>query len=115
MEEIGARFGRSSELRQVQLESLRWLIEASRRAPIVRIVIDGSFTTDRIDPNDVDCIVLLDPSASPETLGELEAIEDLPFLHVLLLDESAFQHVIEFFQADRRNIPKGLVEVTSWN
>lgn len=39
LEEIAARFGQESELRRVQTESLRWLVELARRAGVVRIVV----------------------------------------------------------------------------
>jgi hypothetical protein len=32
LEEIAARFGQESELRQVQMQSLRWLVDLARRA-----------------------------------------------------------------------------------
>jgi hypothetical protein len=115
IQEIAERFGRQSEIRQVQMESLHWLLDAARRVRILRIVIDGSFTTDRLEPNDVDCALLLDPDSSAELRVEIEALEDIPFLQVLVLDGLAFdQVVLEFFGTDRRNIEKGVIEVKSW-
>src|SRR6266436_10072192 len=43
VEEVAARFGQDPELRRVQMESLRWLVDLARRAGIDRLVIDGSF------------------------------------------------------------------------
>lgn len=34
LDEIGARFGRESELREVQMESIRWLVELAKRAAV---------------------------------------------------------------------------------
>jgi hypothetical protein len=34
--DIDARFGRSSELRRVQMESVRWMIELARKAGTIR-------------------------------------------------------------------------------
>src|SRR4051812_27786012 len=59
IDEVDARFGRDPEIRRVQLESLRWLLDAARQHGASRLVIDGSFVTDRPEPNDVDCVVLL--------------------------------------------------------
>lgn len=53
LDEIAARFGRQSELRRVQMESLRWLVDLARRAGIERLIINGSFVTDVLEPNDV--------------------------------------------------------------
>jgi hypothetical protein len=51
LEEISSRFGQESELRQVQMESLRWLVELAWRAGTERIVVNGSFVTDKLEPN----------------------------------------------------------------
>jgi hypothetical protein len=61
LDEIDQRFGRASELRRVQLESLRWMIDLAKRAGVRRIVLNGSFVTDIIEPNDVDCALLVAP------------------------------------------------------
>jgi hypothetical protein len=60
VDEIAARFGQESELRQAQMESLRWLVDLARRAGVRRIVVNGSFVTDKLEPNDVDCVLLID-------------------------------------------------------
>ena len=43
LEEVGDRFGCESEVRRVQMESLRWLVDLARRAGGDRLVINGSF------------------------------------------------------------------------
>jgi hypothetical protein len=53
LDEIRARFGQSSELRRVQMESVRWMVELAMRAGAERIVLNGSFVTDVMEPNDV--------------------------------------------------------------
>src|SRR5579884_1552290 len=59
LEEVAARFGQESEVRQVQMESLRWLLDLARRAGVQRLVVNGSFVTDEVEPNDVDCVLLI--------------------------------------------------------
>jgi hypothetical protein len=61
LEDVEARFGYGSELRRVQAESLRWLVDAASRAGVFRLVINGSFVTDVLEPNDVDCALLIGP------------------------------------------------------
>jgi len=34
LDEVEVRFGRSSEVRQVQMESLRWLVKLARKAGV---------------------------------------------------------------------------------
>jgi hypothetical protein len=116
MEEIAERFGRQSELRHVQMESLQWLIEAARRARILRIIIDGSFTTDRLEPNDIDCALMTGPGISPDVGAEVESLWEIPFLHVMILDPETFDRSVDdLFGTDRWDIRKGIIEVTSWN
>lgn len=45
LDEIEDRFGRDSELRQVQMESLRWLAGVAKRAGVMRLIVNGSFVT----------------------------------------------------------------------
>ena len=108
LDEIEARFGTESELRRVQFESSTWLIDLVRRAGIERLVIDGSFVTDRFEPNDVDCILLIAPDhiLDPGALDEIN--EGLPFLDVHLEEPAEYTLLVEqFFATDRDGIPKG--------
>jgi hypothetical protein len=45
LEEVAARFGQGSEVRQAQMESLRWLLDLARRAGVQRFIVNGSFVT----------------------------------------------------------------------
>lgn len=112
VEEIEARFGTESELRRVQFESLTWLIALVRRGGIQRLVIDGSFVTERFEPNDVDCILLIVPDQAPDPAVLDEIDEGFPFLDIHSAEPSEFALLVEqFFATDRDGIPKGLVEV----
>lgn len=59
LSEIESRFGRATELRRVQMNSVRWLVDLAKRAGVLRLVINGSFVTDVPEPNDVDCVLLI--------------------------------------------------------
>ena len=41
LDEIEARFGLEPELRRVQMESLRWLVEIAQRAGVERLIVNG--------------------------------------------------------------------------
>jgi len=79
LEEVASRFGQESELRQVQMPSLRWLVDLAHRAGVQRIVVNGSFVTDKLEANDVDCVLLVgadfprDPAAEAELLAGLRS------------------------------------------
>jgi hypothetical protein len=110
--EIEARFGRESELRRVQMESVRWMIDLAVRAGVKRIVLNGSFVTDIIEPNDVDCVLLVGPDFPKDSSAEKELIKGLPFLDVSLADQADFDYFVSrFFAFDRARDEKGMIEV----
>ena len=112
LEEISARLGQESEVRQVQMESLRWLVDLAWRTGVQRIVVNGSFVTDKLEPNDVDCVLLIGPDFPRDTTAEAELLAGLPFVNMELVDMEAFlQFTEKTFATDRNLVPKGMVEV----
>jgi hypothetical protein len=112
LEEIAARFGQESEVRQVQMESLRWLVDLAWRTGVQRIVVNGSFVTDKLEPNDVDCVLLIGPDFPRDATAEAELLAGLPFVNMELVDMEAFlQFTEKTFATDRNVVPKGMVEV----
>src|SRR6266566_439212 len=85
LDEIEARFGRESEIRLAQMESIRWLADLAARAGVARIILNGSFVTDIIEPNDVDCVLLIPagPIKDRQAFRELRA--GLPFLDIVIV------------------------------
>ncbi len=110
--EIEDRFGRQSELRRVQMESVRWMVDLAVRAGVQRIVLNGSFVTDTMEPNDVDCVLLV-PDGFPSSAGaEAELAQGLPFLDMWLVGQADFEELVSItFASDRYGAPKGVVEV----
>ena len=112
LDEIQARFGHESELRRVQMESLRWLANLAKRAGVTRLVINGSFVTDILEPNDVDCVLMIVPDHPYDSAVLDEIAVGLPFLDVQLVEHLDFTMLVnQFFATDRFGTPKGLVEV----
>ena len=112
LEEIAARFGQESEVRQAQMPSLRWLVNVARRAGVKRIVVNGSFVTDKLEPNDVDCVLLIGANFPLDAAAEAELLAGLPFINLELVDSEGFQQLTErTFATDRNLVPKGMVEV----
>lgn len=112
LEEVIARFGRGSENREAQAASLQWLIPICRRAGIVRLLINGSFVTDKPDPGDVDCVLLQGPDYAANSSAAKELGRGLPYLEmkVATLEEyDFFSHVV--FASGRDMVAKGMVEV----
>ena len=116
LDEIAERFGSEPELRCVQMESLRWLIDLARRAGVARIVVNGSFVTDAYEPNDVDCVLLVDPKSVRDRTAVEELIDGLPFLQIYLVEQPDFDVMVEkVFATDRVFVPKGMIEVIAWS
>jgi hypothetical protein len=112
LEEIAARLGGESELRQVQMQSLGWLVDLARRAGVLRIIVDGSFVTDVCEPNDVDCVLLIGPNYPNDQSADDELQKGLPFIHAETVTQDVFDYYVNrFFATDRRNVPKGVIEV----
>ncbi len=112
LDEIEARFGRESELRRVQLESLRWLTDVARRAGVVRLVVNGSFVTEVFEPNDVDCVLLIGGGFPKDRLAEAELMAGLPFLDINIVNQAEFHSLVDkFFATDRHSAAKGMVEI----
>jgi hypothetical protein len=113
LEEIAARFGQESELRRVQMQSLHWLVDLARRAGVQRLVVNGSFVTDKLEPNDVDCVLLIGPGFPSDPSAEAELVGGLPFINLELVDQEAFRQFTErTFATDRDLVPKGMVEIS---
>lgn len=110
--EVEDRFGRQSELRRVQMESVRWMVDLAIRAGIQRIVLNGSFVTDIMEPNDVDCVLLIGRGSPTDAAAEGELRAGLPFLDMALVRRRDFDIVVKaLFATDRFESPKGMVEV----
>ena len=83
--EITARFGSFSELRRVQMESVGWMVETAVRAGVQRIVLNGSFTTNTMEPNDVDCVLLFIAGLRRDRVAMKELRGGFPFLDMKLV------------------------------
>jgi hypothetical protein len=115
LSEIESRFGVQSELRRAQLESVRWMVDLAVRADVQRIILNGSFVTDIMEPNDVDCVLLSEPGGRRNRTALRELRKGLPFLDIAIVRATAFdEYVHETFAADRAGQPKGMIEVIEW-
>jgi len=95
------------------MESVRWMVDLAKRAGVQRIVLNGSFVTDIIEPNDVDCVLLAAESAM-DIAAEDELVKGLPFLEIALVGPEDFDELVNLtFASDRYGVPKGMIEVIS--
>ena len=112
LEEIDARFARQSKLRRVQMDSVRWMVDLAVRAGAQRIVLNGSFVTDIMEPNDVDCVLLFSRGKRGDLAALKELAAGLPFLDIARVGPKNFARMTEVvFARGRDRVLKGMVEV----
>ena|SRR5207237_7817843 len=112
MPEIAERFGQEPEVRRVQMESVRWLLRLAKRVGVQRLVIDGSFVTDKWEPNDVDCVLLRGPTFPEDDAADAELWAGLPFIQMVIVAREEFDLYVEkIYATDWHGHPKGMVEV----
>ena len=111
--EIEERFGKGSELRQVQMQSIHWLVDLAKRVGVQRLVINGSFVTDVFEPNDVDCVALIAPEFPSDSAAEADLQKGLPFVSLELVKARRFDYLTQtFFATHRSHHDKRMIEVT---
>src|SRR4051794_30418415 len=75
--EVTFRFGSSSPgRRRLVLRMRRW-IELARAVGASRLLIDGSFVTDKLDPQDVDAVILVPADFHEQIRRNTEAALEL--------------------------------------
>lgn len=112
LDEIESRFGGQSEIRGVQMQSIRWMVDLATRAGVLRFVLNGSFVTDIIEPNDVDCVLLTARGFPKDAAAEADLRAGLPFLDIAIVGQRDFKNLVEVMYAtDRFHVPKGMIEV----
>ena len=65
-----------------------------------------------LQPNDVDCVLLIEESARMNQDIILDILDGLPFLDVQVVKKEAYDYLIEtMYATDRWQAAKGVVEV----
>ena len=65
-----------------------------------------------LEPNDVDCVLLIGADFPRDVDAEAELLAGLPFLELSLVDEADFELLVNvIFATDRHSVDKGMVEI----
>lgn len=111
MNEIIERFGTGSPEREVEAKELADFVKSAIEIGVRRIIVNGSFTTGKLVPNDVDLIIL--PAEDSYDTIEMSTELSWPFLQIIIAADDADleRWALEDFGTDRRQRAKGVVEV----
>lgn len=123
----------SSKTRKRNFDSFMEFLESLKSGVFTKAWIDGSFCSEKIDPNDIDCILFIDPETTEdEYINEIQANHDSykdSYLDVFItVDKDKVeitQETIEFYRNadyqekywmgqfgfDRNGRPKGIIEI----
>ncbi len=94
------------------MDSVRWMVQLAVRAGVRRIVLNGSFVADIMEPNDVDCVLLIGRGFPADPVAEAELNAGLPFLEMKLVGQADFDDYVNVtFGTDRTGVPKGMIEI----
>jgi hypothetical protein len=121
MAEIKERFGISTKQREELFKRLEYFVELARHCHAIKVLIDGSFVTAKLEPGDVDIVIRLDNShedlldkADPKAF-ELERIFESrqPKEAVPAYFEDRWEDWVAFFTKVKGNttLRKGVLEI----
>jgi hypothetical protein len=112
LDEIRSRFGTATEVRQVKMESLQWLMDLLKQISVERVVLNGSWVRDDSEPIDVDCVVLVGADWGRQPDLEAEVEDRLPYITPQIAHQRLFdQYTKHIFASDRADRAKGMIEV----
>lgn len=113
MDEVLERFGAGSEEREIEAAALADFTSWARAAGVARLIVDGSFVTDKVSPLDVDVAILPGPGYPRKELPAESRDSRWPFLDIKIAkDEDDLAQWAQLdFGLDRRLIPRGVVEI----
>ena len=119
--EVTFRFGSSSRRRRRLVLRLRRWIELGRQVGAKRLLVDGSFATEKEEPHDIDTVILLPQDFTQQLEREHEPALELegmlltrrPEEIFAAEDEADWEEWVDFFSRTREpdGRRKGLVEI----
>ena len=110
IEEVRARFGDGSPEREAQMAELLEFVDWCRSSRVARIVVNGSFVTGKLAPQDVDVIIV---PGSDDTDHEISNDLIFPFLQIITAadDQDLEAWSLQDFGTDRIGRTKGAIEL----
>ena len=112
-DELAERFGSGSPEREAEVDELAQFVAWATEAGVRRLIVNGSFVTMKVSPNDVDIVILPGPDYPRDRPSATELTTHWPFIQVVVAADGADLDawVTEDFGSDRDLHQKGVVEV----
>ena len=106
--------GKGSPEREAEIKELVRFVDWAHRAGVRRLIVNGSFTTEKVSPNDVDMVILPGPDYPRDQSPVSEEKTAWPFLHIVVaVDEADLERwAIDDFGRDRMLRRRGVLEMT---
>lgn len=120
LDEVETVFGAANDCRQLLMRGLRDAVLNFHEAGVRTLWIDGSFVTDKEEPNDIDgCweytsvvnIEKLDPVFLQHSRKEMKMKYGLDFFIANIVEADSGLPFPKFFQVNREGGPKGILVV----
>ena len=119
--DVTFRFGLSTTRRRRQIFRLRRWLQLARATRARRFLLDGSFVTDKAEPNDIDAVVLIADDFGQQVASGLDSAIEFETMLLSRNPEEVFaaedvhdwNDWVEFFSRTREpdGRRKGLVEI----
>ena len=119
LNEVEAVYGSSTDRRKLLMQGLREAASNFELSGVKTLWIDGSFITDKEEPNDIDgcweyTLVVDTEKLDPFFLGSREEIKNkygLDFFIANIIEAGSGLPFPKFFQVNRDGDPKGIIVV----
>ncbi|MFT4924236.1 MAG: hypothetical protein ACI8WB_000314 [Phenylobacterium sp.] len=119
LDEVAATYGSSSARRKLLMKGLRKAVASFELAGVSTIWLNGSFVTDKTEPNDIDGCWAYTSAVNireldPVFLGSREAMKNkygLDFFIADIMEADSGLPFPQFFQVNRNGEPKGIIVI----
>ncbi len=125
--EVETVFGRTNDRRRLLMKGLKKALSLFKAANVSKVFVDGSFTTDKDEPNDIDgcwSSIGVDELKLDTRFWDFESIDDferkrheiknefgIDFFIAEIIEGGSGKPFPEFFQTNRDGDPKGIIQI----
>lgn len=125
--EVETTFGQTNDRRRLLMKGLKEALSLFKTAHVSKVFVDGSFTTDKDEPNDIDgcwSSIGVDEQKLDPRFWDFESTADferkreeiknefgIDFFIAEIIEGGSGKPFPEFFQTNRDGDPKGIIQI----